>query len=227
MHNKERDPAPLSRLELKTTIRAEQIRALYHAPAIMLVNPINASILAVVLWQDYPAWILLVWIGLFCVVVSVRFVDRIRYLRHHRENGDEVAWARRFTVGAAVTGVLWGLAGSVVFVAPDPLAHVVVTFVLGGMTVGAVFQQSAYLPALFQFCATGNRSTSRLLFGEGRSNFDCDGPDAGGLCRGCCIDGTLHQPLDRGKLTTETRPSRLSATQRVINHSQRAVRRVH
>jgi hypothetical protein len=58
MHNKERDPAPLSRLELKTTIRTEQIRALYHAPAIMLVNPINASILAVVLWQDYPAWML-------------------------------------------------------------------------------------------------------------------------------------------------------------------------
>jgi hypothetical protein len=49
MHNQERDPAPLSQLELKTPIRAEQIRALYHAPAIMLVNPINASILAVVL----------------------------------------------------------------------------------------------------------------------------------------------------------------------------------
>ena len=154
MHNKgrsERDPAPLSQLEFKAAVRAEQIRALYHAPAIMLVNPINASILAVVLWQDYPAWILLVWIGLFCVVVSVRFVDRIRYLRQHRESGDEAAWARRFTAGAAVTGALWGLAGSVVFVAPEPLAHVVVTFVLGGMTVGAVFQQSAYLPAFYSF----------------------------------------------------------------------------
>jgi diguanylate cyclase (GGDEF)-like protein/PAS domain S-box-containing protein len=91
------------------------------------------------------------WIGLFCVVVSVRFVDRNRYLRQHRESGDEVPWARRFTIGAAVTGVLWGLAGSVVFVAPNPLAHVVVTFVLGGMTVGAVFQQSAYLPAFYSF----------------------------------------------------------------------------
>ena len=154
MHNKglfERDPAPLSQPELKAAVRAEQIKALYHAPAIMLVNPINASILAAVLWQAYPAWILLLWIGLFCVVVSVRFVDRARYLRQPRESGHEVAWARRFTVGAAVTGVLWGLAGSVVFVSPDPVAHVVVTFVLGGMTVGAVFQQSAYLPAFFSF----------------------------------------------------------------------------
>src|ERR1700733_4981353 len=154
MHNKsrfERDLAPLSQLEFKAAVRSEQIRALYHAPAIMLVNPINASILAAVLWQEYPAWILLVWIGLCCVVVSVRFVDRIRYLRQGRESGDEAAWARRFTAGAAVTGALWGLAGSVVFVAPEPLAHVVVTFVLGGMTVGAVFQQSAYLPAFYSF----------------------------------------------------------------------------
>ena len=151
MHNKERDPAPLEPLELKMTIRAEQIKALYRAPAIMLVNPINASILAAVLWPAYPAWILLLWIGLFCVVVGVRFVDRAHYLRQPPESGHEVAWARRFTVGAAVTGFLWGLSASVVFVSPDPLAHVVVTFVLGGMTVGAVFQQSAYLPAFFSF----------------------------------------------------------------------------
>ena len=50
-----------------------------------------------------------------------------------------------------LTGVLWGLAGSVVLVSPDQVAHVVVTFVLGGMTVGAVFQQSAYLPAFFSY----------------------------------------------------------------------------
>ena len=31
-------------------VRAEQIKVLYQAPAIMLANPINASIVAVVLW---------------------------------------------------------------------------------------------------------------------------------------------------------------------------------
>src|SRR5580704_13186288 len=61
---------PASQPQLKATVRSEQIKALYHAPAIMLVNPINASILAAVLWQEYPAWILLVWIGLFCVEPS-------------------------------------------------------------------------------------------------------------------------------------------------------------
>ena len=147
----ERSSTPPEHPEFQAAIRVEQIRALYRAPAIMLVNPLNASFLAVVLWQSYPAWILLLWIGLFCVVVGVRFVDRAHYLRQQRASGHEVDWARRFVVGAGVTGVLWGLAGSVVFVSPDPLSHVVVTFVLGGMTVGAAFQQSAYLPAFFSF----------------------------------------------------------------------------
>ena len=142
---------PASQPELKATVRSEQIKALYHPPAIMLVNPINASILAAVLWPAYPAWILLLWVGLICVVVSARFLDRARYLRQPHERRHEVAWARRFTVGAAATGFLWGLCASVVFVSPDPVAHVVVTFVLSGMTVGAVFQQSAYLPAFFSF----------------------------------------------------------------------------
>ena len=147
----EDSPAPLNQPEFQAAVHAAQIKALYHAPAIMLVNPINASILAAVLWPSYPAWILLLWIGLFCVVVSVRLVDRARYLRQPHDSGHEVSWARRFTVGAAVTGCLWGLSGSVVLVSPDPVAHVVVTFVLGGMTVGAVFQQSAYLPAFFSY----------------------------------------------------------------------------
>jgi diguanylate cyclase (GGDEF)-like protein/PAS domain S-box-containing protein len=147
----QRGQTPPSQPEFQAAVHAAQIKALYHAPAVMLVNPINASILAAVLWPSYPAWILLLWIGLFCVVVGVRLVDRARYLRQPHESGHEVSWARRFTVGAAATGFLWGLSGSVVVVTPDPVAHVVVSFALGGMTVGAVFQQSAYLPAFFSY----------------------------------------------------------------------------
>ena len=44
--------------EFRTAVRAEQIGAIYRAPAIMLINPINAAILAIVLWPAYPAWML-------------------------------------------------------------------------------------------------------------------------------------------------------------------------
>jgi hypothetical protein len=83
----ERGSTPPEKPEFQAAIRVEQIKALYRAPAIMLVNPFNASFLAVVLWPAFPAWILLLWIGLFCVVVSVRFVDRARYLRQPSESG--------------------------------------------------------------------------------------------------------------------------------------------
>jgi diguanylate cyclase (GGDEF)-like protein/PAS domain S-box-containing protein len=147
----ERGPMPVTRPEFRAAVGAERTKALYRAPAIMLINPVNAAILAAVLWPAYPAWILLLWVGLFCAVVGARLLDRARYLRQPQENQHENTWARRFTIGAAATGLLWGLAGSVVFVSPDPVAPVVVTFVLGGMTVGAVFQQSAYLPAFFSY----------------------------------------------------------------------------
>jgi diguanylate cyclase (GGDEF)-like protein/PAS domain S-box-containing protein len=158
---------PTDRADSAATIRSAQIKTLYQAPAIMLTNPINASILAAVLWQAYPAWILLLWIGLFCVVVGIRFADRAQYLRQPDKSSSQTNWARRYTVGAAATGCLWGLAGSVVFVSPDPAAHVIVTFVLGGMTVGAIFQQSAYLPAFFSFALPATIPQVACYFAKG------------------------------------------------------------
>jgi hypothetical protein len=107
-----RDATPPNQLEFQTAVHAAQIKTLYRAPATMLVHPIAAALLAAVLWPGYPAWVLLLWVGLFCVVVSLRFVDRARYLRQPHESGREAAWARRFTVGAAATGLLWGLSAS-------------------------------------------------------------------------------------------------------------------
>ena len=188
---------PANQPEFQAAVRAEQIKALYHAPPIMLVNPINASILAAVLWQAYPAWILLLWVGLICVVVGARFVDRARYLRHPPESGREVSWARRFTIGAAVTGCLWGLSASVVFVSPDPVLQVVVTFVLGGMTVGAIFQQSAYLPAFFSYALPATVPQVVCYLAKGDRISIAMGADAGGVRRRRRADGTLHQSLDR------------------------------
>ncbi len=154
MHNNsvlEDIPAGPDQAKLQTAISAEQIKALYQTPAIMLFNAVNAVILAAVLWQAYPAWVLLLWVGLFCGVLSARFVERARFLREPYAADHAAVWAKRFSTGAAATGLLWGLSASAIFVSPDPLTHVVVAFVIGGITVGAVFQQSAYLPAFLAF----------------------------------------------------------------------------
>ena len=74
----EDSPAPLNQPEFQAAVHAAQIKALYHAPAIMLVNPINASFLAAVLacipGVDPPA---LDWLVLRC---GKRSVHRSRAL---------------------------------------------------------------------------------------------------------------------------------------------------
>ena len=147
----EGSPTRLSQAKVQTAARAEQIKALYHAPPIMLFNPINAALLAAALWRAFPAWPLLIWVGLFCVVVSARFLDRARFLRQPYDPERATSWARHFTIGSAATGFLWGFAASIIVVSSDPVAQLVVSFAIGGMTVGAVFQQSAYLPSFLAF----------------------------------------------------------------------------
>lgn len=143
----ERDPpAPLA-----DAVRAEQIRLLFGAPAITLINLVNAPLVAAVLWSVYPHWSLLAWIGLHVAVIVGRGVLWRRFLSARPSARDAGAWGVAFTVGAALTGVLWGMLGSVVFIADDPLHLVFATFMLGGMTAGSAIRDSAYPPAFLGF----------------------------------------------------------------------------
>ena len=134
-------------------VLAEQVRLLYGSPIIVLINPVNAFIVAVLLWKMYPAWVIFVWLGLFLVVTGVRAFLAHRYRRQQQPVQNTEYWGRIFALGAVVTGCLWGLLVSITFVTADPLYYVLVLFVLGGMSAGAAMQSSAYLPAFHGFAA--------------------------------------------------------------------------
>jgi hypothetical protein len=137
---------------LEQALRTEQERMLYSTPIGMFFNPIVASIVGVVLWNVCPPWIILLWLALFCVVVAVRFVDIRRYLREPSVNQAAKHWRERYAFGSAATGVLWGgFAVSIDLATADPTYHVFITFVLGGMMAGAIFQHGAYLPAFYAY----------------------------------------------------------------------------
>ena len=136
-----------------TAVRVEQVRLLYGSPIIVLINPINASIVAILLWQMYPAVFVLAWIGLFVVVIGARAFLSYRFRSRQQPVQDPGRWGRRFAMGAFVTGCLWGLLVSIIFVTDDPVYYVFVLFVLGGMTAGSAMQSSAYLPAFYGFAA--------------------------------------------------------------------------
>ena len=60
-------------------------------------------------------------------------------------------WARHFTLGAAATGLAWGLAG-VIFYAPDSwTSQVFLPFIMAGMIGGSVTALTGHMPAFAAF----------------------------------------------------------------------------
>ena len=124
---------------------------LYRAPVAMLVNLLNAPIVAAVVWSDYPKWLLVAWLAAFGTLIPIRAALWRAYARGPQAPDTARIWARHFVIGTGLTGCLWGLAGSVVFVSPHEIYRVFVAFVLAGMSAGAVASNSVYFPALLAF----------------------------------------------------------------------------
>jgi hypothetical protein len=112
-------------------VEAEQTR-------LLLNNPIDAGLVALVVWPLYPAWVLALWLGLFCLVSLARALLRHRYASASGTEKTSPSWARLFTLNAFVAGCLWGLSASVILETSDPIYYNFIVFVLGGMMAGGV-----------------------------------------------------------------------------------------
>jgi diguanylate cyclase (GGDEF)-like protein/PAS domain S-box-containing protein len=132
-------------------VRAEQIRLLYRQGAVVPVNLLTALLTCVVVRAIYPSWMLGLWLGLFCFVILARFLLRYRYLSAERTAEAALRWGGFFTLGAFVTGALWGLAGSITMMTADPVYLVFIVFVLGGMMAAGIVGNAAFLPAMYGF----------------------------------------------------------------------------
>jgi diguanylate cyclase (GGDEF)-like protein/PAS domain S-box-containing protein len=134
-----------------SALRAEQIRLLYRQRGVAPVNLIVAGLTCAALRSVYPAWVLALWLGLFCLVILGRFLLQRRY--RTKEHAVEMVQygGRFFAFGAFATGSLWGLTGSIAFMTSDPTEIVFGVFILGGMMAAGIVGNAAYLPAMFGF----------------------------------------------------------------------------
>ena len=140
---------------IEEAVRAEQLRILWGSSAGLWFNPVVALIVAAEFRHVYPVWALLLWVALFCVVVAARVLNEMGTLKEQRIDWRARRRLRRHILGCAVTGGLWGgFAASVILTTYDPTYHVFITFVIGGMTAGAVLQQAAYLPGFYTFAGS-------------------------------------------------------------------------
>ncbi|MBV9490685.1 MAG: response regulator [Verrucomicrobia bacterium] len=147
-----RSPPGFDDALLEAVVEKEQVELLYGSLAASLCNPIVAAIVVASLWPVYPAGILLGWLTLLSLAVAARLVDRARYRQQRPEDRTSRCWRRRYVLGCAVTGALWGsFAASVILTTSEPKYHLFLIFVVAGMAAGAILQQSAYVHAFYAY----------------------------------------------------------------------------
>jgi diguanylate cyclase (GGDEF)-like protein/PAS domain S-box-containing protein len=137
--------------ELGDAMVAEQVRMLVRGRVDLVVNLVNAAIVAETLWPLYPAWLAAGWLVLFYLVVLFRYLSRRRYGILKPDADSARRWGRLFTLNAFATAVLWGATGSAVLLTADPVLQVFVVFNLAGMVAGGIVSNAAYMPPLYAF----------------------------------------------------------------------------
>ena len=142
---------PETAIGAESRVRTEQLRLLYGAPVVLLINIVNASITVAVLHRIYSTWAILCWLGVVVTVVGCRLLVwwRFKSATHDKEVAPK--WGRYFVIGSTLTGCVWGVLASVIFMSDDPVYYVFVAFLLGGMVAGATLRDAAYLPAFYGF----------------------------------------------------------------------------
>jgi signal transduction histidine kinase len=152
-------------------VRAEQIRTLYRQSlAISAISPLNAVIVAAVLWPLTDRRLLTGWVAAMVAVSVVRAIQRRRYLRAQPSVDEHVVWARRFMWTALATGLLWGLGGAVFYDPDNLISQLVLVFVIGGTVAGASGTMALHLPAFLAF------TVSALLPVAARISAEADVP---------------------------------------------------
>lgn len=107
------------------------------------------AILVVSLWPSPGRETLITWLVLVVLVMLARLALYARYVRMRPAPAEARRWLYYFTVGAGVMGIAWGLLAVSLFPLPEIAHQLLVIFVIGGVSVGAIgvlsASQSAYI----------------------------------------------------------------------------------
>ncbi len=144
-------------------IYAEQVRQLYRLSRVAYFGTlISSSILVFALWGLVSSTLLGGWLCVMFAVTAARYLLYRSYQRLQPPASEARSWARRFVIGAGAAGLLWGIAGSLLYPVPSLPHQFLVIFLIGGMALAAMVvlapvRQACYafvLPALLPMTAS-------------------------------------------------------------------------
>jgi signal transduction histidine kinase len=133
-------------------ITAEQTRLAYaQVPVAFVVTCLNASVLVLVLQQVVTLPTLLVWLTSMFAIALTRLMMARWYLRAVPNFEQSPFWRALFICGAISAGCCWGATSIFLFPTGSFSHQMFLTFILGGMSIGAVASLAAVRSAYVGF----------------------------------------------------------------------------
>src|SRR5689334_16636246 len=100
----------------RVRVYAEQVRQLYRLSRPAHIGAlVNSSILAFALWGAVSTTLMGAWLCAMFLVVGARYLLYRAYEGIQPPDHEAGRWATYFVAGAGAAGLLWGLAGSVLY----------------------------------------------------------------------------------------------------------------
>src|SRR5262249_38285648 len=99
---------------------------------------VNSSILVFALWGVVSTTQLGAWLCAMFVVTAGRYLLYRAHAGANPADSEARLWARRFVTGAACAGLLWGIAGSLLYPSGSLPHQFLVIFLIGGMVLAGL-----------------------------------------------------------------------------------------
>lgn len=146
------EPVQSQSPEYKSARYAEQIKLLYlQANKALLTTLIIATTLTLIFWEHVPPVRAVAWLAAIFLLTLGRFILIRSYFRTDPAVETAFLWGQRFIYGSLISGILWGIAGSIFFLADSPMHQLFLAFLLGGMLAGAMATLSPSRAAFLVF----------------------------------------------------------------------------
>jgi diguanylate cyclase (GGDEF)-like protein len=130
----------------------ERLRLVFsNLPVTLFVSVASACILVAVLHRVVAGFTLLAWLVVGSGISVYRYLHYRQFRRLTDAGLDVRLWTRRVMLGTGLSGFFWGSSALVLFPAGDLPHQVVITFVLAGLSAGAMTSYSAIRRCYFLF----------------------------------------------------------------------------
>jgi len=120
-------------------IFVQQVRTLYsQLPVSVPTQIVGAAVLVAAMWGAVPRATLVSWFVLLCAFQLSRLALYWAYQRSGTPENDVERWRAWWAIGAALSGLVWGSTGVLMFVPDSPPHQAVLIVALFGLAVGAI-----------------------------------------------------------------------------------------